>query len=87
MMTFFLTLVFMPDSPGRKFSSQPDSSDFDNEPHKRRNQVLSVFVALGAMLSYALLTGILSIQHVRPQGALDTSGRHGVGAHEEEEED
>ncbi|XP_023657266.1 metaxin-1a [Paramormyrops kingsleyae] len=85
-----LTLYFPSegeDTPGRKFSSQPESSDFDNEPHKRRNQVLSVLVALGAMLSYALLTGILSIQHVRPQGALDSSERHGVGAHEEEDDD
>uniref|UniRef100_A0A8C7R9T8 Metaxin 1a n=1 Tax=Oncorhynchus mykiss TaxID=8022 RepID=A0A8C7R9T8_ONCMY len=47
----------------RKVSSQPEGGDADNEPGKRRKQ-------LGAMLSYALLTGIVAIQHVK-QEALD----------------
>lgn len=36
-------------------------------PNKRRKQLLSALVALGAMLSYALLTGMLSIQHVQQE--------------------
>ncbi|XP_068425384.1 metaxin-1a [Clinocottus analis] len=54
-----------PESGGPKASSQaaaPDGGDFDHVPNKRRKQVLSVLVALGAMLSYALLTGMVSIQ-------------------------
>jgi len=39
-------------------------------PNKRRKQLLSALVALGAMLSYALVTGMVSIQHVH-QGALE----------------
>ncbi|XP_018620341.1 metaxin-1a [Scleropages formosus] len=85
-----LTLYFPNDgreTPGSKISTQPHSNDFDNEPNKRRNQVLSVLVALGAMLSYALLTGILSIQQVHPQGALGSSKGHGAGTHDEDEEE
>lgn len=47
-------------------------------PNKRRKQLLSALVALGAMLSYALLTGMLSIQHVQPDEL------QGLGAEEEE---
>ncbi|KAL0165621.1 hypothetical protein M9458_037465, partial [Cirrhinus mrigala] len=54
-------------APSRKVHVQPDSSDFDNEPHKRRNQILSVLFAVGAMLGYAILTGIVSIKRERPQ--------------------
>uniref|UniRef100_A0A8C7GXF1 Mitochondrial outer membrane transport complex Sam37/metaxin N-terminal domain-containing protein n=1 Tax=Oncorhynchus kisutch TaxID=8019 RepID=A0A8C7GXF1_ONCKI len=36
-----------------------DGSDFDNEPHKQRNQIL---FAMGSMLGYAILMGIVSIQ-------------------------
>lgn len=45
-------------------TTQPDTADFDHVPNKRRKQFLSVLVALGAMLSYALLSGMVSIQHV-----------------------
>ncbi|NXA43816.1 MTX1 protein, partial [Eudromia elegans] len=37
-------------------------SDADDDPHKRRNQVLSVLAGLGAMLLYALLSGIVAVQ-------------------------
>lgn len=37
------------------------SDDSDHVPYKRRKQLLSVAVAMGAMLAYALFTGILSI--------------------------
>ncbi|CAB1320864.1 unnamed protein product [Coregonus sp. 'balchen'] len=65
-----------------KVSVYSDSSDFDNEPNKRRNQILSVLFAMGSMLGYAILMGIVSIQHVRPQAAL-VGPRH---IEEEEEE-
>lgn len=55
------------EAPGRKIHAQPDNSDFDNEPHERRNQILSVLFAVGAMLGYAILTGILTIKRERPQ--------------------
>ena len=61
----------------------PEGGDFDNEPHKRRNQILSVLVSIGAMLGYAIMTGIVSIKHIRPQGAIESS----VVVEEEEEEE
>lgn len=54
---------------GQKSSSppQPEGGDYDHVPNKRRKQLMSVLVALGAMLSYAVLTGILSIQHLQQE--------------------
>lgn len=83
--TNILALYFPSDAreaPGRKTHAQPDSSDLDNEPHKRRNQVLSVLFAVGAMLGYAILTGIVSIKRERPQ--LKNSG-HDDGDEEDED--
>ncbi|XP_056300029.1 metaxin-1a [Pseudoliparis swirei] len=62
-----LLLYFPRDGPeggGPKTSSPaaPEGGDFDHVPNKRRKQVLSALAALGAMLSYALLTGMVSIQ-------------------------
>lgn len=48
---------------GQRASSQPEGGDFEHVPNKRRKQLLSALVALGAMLGYALLTGMVSIQH------------------------
>ncbi|XP_053744152.1 metaxin-1-like [Synchiropus splendidus] len=65
--TNILLLYFPRD--GRETPSQkstpppPETGDMDHIPNKRRKQFLSVVVALGAMLSYALLTGMVSIQH------------------------
>ncbi|XP_041962457.1 metaxin-1a isoform X1 [Alosa sapidissima] len=78
-----LTLYF-PSEPNEgtahKVSTQPEANEFDNEPNKRRKQLLSLVFALGAMLSYALLTGIVSIEHVpteedlrEPQGIAEAS--------------
>ena len=54
-------------------------------PNKRRKQILSALTAVGAMLAYALFTGILSIRNVQ-QRALDSSpGR--TADDEEEDED
>ncbi|KAG9355249.1 hypothetical protein JZ751_000087 [Albula glossodonta] len=84
--TNILTLYFPAEgqAPSRKMSCQPEGSDFDNEPNKRRNQVLSVLVALGAMLGYAILTGIVSIQRVQTQEALESSPGHG---HRDDDDD
>lgn len=85
--TNILVLYFPTDvrePPSRKMSVHPEGGDFDNEPHKRRNQILSALVAIGAMLGYAFLTGIISIQHVRPKGAIESSS---MGEEEEEEEE
>lgn len=46
----------------RKATVHSDGGDFDNEPHKRRNQILSVLFAVAAMLGYAVLSGIVTIQ-------------------------
>ena len=81
-----LCYVSFSDTPNRKVSVHSDSSDFDSEPHKRRNQILSVLFAFGAMLGYAILTGIVSIEHVRQQGALEGPS-HGDEEEEEEEEE
>nr|XP_046155810.1 metaxin-1-like [Oncorhynchus gorbuscha] len=70
-----------------KVSSQPEGGDADNEPGKRRKQLLSVLVALGAMLSYALLTGIVAIQHVQQEELVHRSpGLRSLSSHGEEED-
>ncbi|XP_052326244.1 metaxin-1-like isoform X2 [Oncorhynchus keta] len=73
--------------PNRKVSVHSDSSDFDSEPHKRRKQILSVLFAMGSMLGYAILMGIVSIQHIRPQAALVGPRHIEEGGEEEEEEE
>ncbi|KAL0171466.1 hypothetical protein M9458_031777, partial [Cirrhinus mrigala] len=60
--------------------------DFGNEPYKRRKQLLSVLVAVAAMLSYALLTGIVAIEHVHEDEPIGPASLRGP-SHEEEEED
>ncbi|CDQ67913.1 unnamed protein product [Oncorhynchus mykiss] len=57
-------VLYFPSEGGGKVSVYSDGSDFDNEPHKQRNQILSVLFAMGSMLGYAILMGIVSIQHV-----------------------
>ncbi|XP_051577214.1 metaxin-1-like [Myxocyprinus asiaticus] len=66
--------------------STQQGSDFGNEPYKRRKQLLSVLVAVAAMLSYALLTGIVAIKHVQEEGPGGPASLRGP-AHEEEEEE
>ncbi|XP_062845246.1 metaxin-1b [Trichomycterus rosablanca] len=67
----------------QKVSAHTDGGDFDNEPHKRRNQILSVLFAVGAMLGYAVLTGIVTIQSSRSQ--LEEPRRAEEDEEEEEE--
>ncbi|XP_019383497.1 PREDICTED: metaxin-1 [Gavialis gangeticus] len=63
-------------------TSAPEGGDSEEDPHKRRNQILSVLVALGAMISYALLSGIVSIQRTEPR----LPGHRPISLEEEEEE-
>ncbi|XP_055731765.1 metaxin-1-like [Salvelinus fontinalis] len=58
-------VLYFPSEGGGKFpgvSVHLDDSDFDNEPHKQRNQILSFLFAMGSMLG--IFMGIASIQHV-----------------------
>ncbi|KAL0984889.1 hypothetical protein UPYG_G00149990 [Umbra pygmaea] len=72
----------------RKVPSHPEGGDTDNEPWKRRKQILSVVVGLGAMLCYALLTGIVAIQHVQQESIEHRSpSLRSLSSHEEEEEE
>ncbi|XP_072346788.1 metaxin-1b [Scyliorhinus torazame] len=72
--TSILGLYFPNDGSEPECSSkkipQSNSSDSDEDPHKRRKQILSVIVGFSAMISYAFLSGILSIQRVTTHNAL-----------------
>ncbi|XP_053331486.1 metaxin-1 [Spea bombifrons] len=60
-----------------------EASDPEDEPHKRRNQILSVLAGILAMVGYAVLSGIVSIQHVSADDALE----RGLAADDNEEEE
>lgn len=86
-----ILLLYFPsnsrNSYSRKVSSQPEGGEGEHVPNRRRKQLLSVLVALGAMLSYALLTGIVAIQQDHQQGTLQhTPSRITLSTLEEEEE-
>ncbi|NP_001016747.1 metaxin 1 [Xenopus tropicalis] len=71
---------------GPRITPKPQSGetpDTEEEPHKRRNQVLSVLVGLLAMVGYAVLSGIVSIQRVGPDHALE----QGIAMEDNEEEE
>ncbi|NXS53721.1 MTX1 protein, partial [Brachypteracias leptosomus] len=55
----------------------------EEDPHKRRNQLLSVLVGLVAMLGYAFLSGIVSIQ----RGSAGPASHQPIAMEEEEEEE
>ncbi|XP_026173537.1 metaxin-1a isoform X3 [Mastacembelus armatus] len=83
--TNILLLYFPRDGrESQKTTSQPEGADFDHVPNKRRKQFLSALVALGAMLSYALLTGMVSIQHVQHEALEEPPDLQHIGPHEEE---
>ncbi|NWH28942.1 MTX1 protein, partial [Grus americana] len=74
--------------PGESPASAPravgaDGGEAEDDPHKRRNQLLSVLVGLAAMLGYAFLSGIVSIQ----RGSTGPAGRQPIALEEEEEEE
>ncbi len=77
--------VLFAEGVSRPMSSTPQGSNIDNEPYKRRKQLLSVLVAVAAMLSYALLNGIVAIEHVREEEHVGPASLRGP-SHEEEEE-
>lgn len=58
----------------------------DGVPNKRRKQLLSALVALGAMLGYALLTGMVSIQHVQQEALEEPPDLEAIGPHDHEED-
>ncbi|NWS83892.1 MTX1 protein, partial [Toxostoma redivivum] len=60
-----------------------DGTEAEEDPHKRRKQLLSVLVGLAAMLGYAFLSGIVSIQ----RGSVGPAGRQPIALEEEEEEE
>ncbi|XP_038017784.1 metaxin-1 isoform X1 [Motacilla alba alba] len=85
--TSILSLYF-PWDGGDPLSGAPraagtDGSETEEDPHKRRKQLLSVLVGLVAMLGYAFLSGIVSIQ----RGSVGPAGRQPVALEEEEEEE
>ncbi|XP_027005756.1 metaxin-1a isoform X1 [Tachysurus fulvidraco] len=67
---------------GQPASKMPEGSDNDHEPYKRHKQLLSVLVAVAAMLGYALLTGIVAIEHVKEER---TTGNSSIELQDEED--
>lgn len=59
-----------------------ESPEYEEEPNKRRNQLLSVAAGLLAMVGYAVLSGIVSVQRVSGGRALE----RGVTLEEDEED-
>ncbi|CAM2108419.1 metaxin-1 [Caretta caretta] len=64
-------------------TSASEGTESEEEPYKRRNQILSVLVGLVAMIGYAFLSGIISIQRGPPGAA----GPRPIAMEEEEEEE
>lgn len=62
----------------------PAGPETEEEPYRRRNQVLSVLAGLAAMVGYALLSGIVSIQRTTPARA---PGTRSLSMAEEDEEE
>ncbi|XP_036988526.1 metaxin-1 isoform X2 [Artibeus jamaicensis] len=83
--THILSLYFPWDGaempPPRQTSVGPETEE---EPYRRRYQILSVLAGLAAMVGYALLSGIVSIQRAVPAR---TPGTRALGMAEEDEEE
>lgn len=62
----------------------PAGPETEEEPYRRRNQILSVLAGLAAMVGYALLSGIVSIQRATPAR---TPGTRALAMAEEDEEE
>ncbi|XP_029928519.1 metaxin-1a [Myripristis murdjan] len=86
-----ILLLYFPgdgrESSSSKPPSPPEGGDFDHVPNKRRKQFLSALVALGAMLSYALLSGMVSIQHGQQEALERSPGLRSLPSHDDEEEE
>ncbi|NWU33432.1 MTX1 protein, partial [Hylia prasina] len=82
--TSILSLYFPWDRGESRPTLDPTGlGEAEEDPHKRRKQLLSVLVGLAAMLGYAFLSGIVSIQ----RGSVGPAGRQPVALEEEEEEE
>ncbi|NWY39615.1 MTX1 protein, partial [Sylvia atricapilla] len=82
--TSILSLYFPWDrGEGRPPPHPAGLDEAEEDPHKRRKQLLSVLVGLVAMLGYAFLSGIVSIQ----RGSVGPAGRQPIALEEEEEEE
>ncbi|KAM9309232.1 metaxin-1a isoform 1-T1 [Pholidichthys leucotaenia] len=85
-----ILLLYFPrdgrESFSQKTSPPPEGGDFDHVPNKRRKQFLSALVALGAMLSYALLTGMVSIEHIQQQALEEPPDLQDMEPHEHQEQ-
>ncbi|XP_031230340.1 metaxin-1 [Mastomys coucha] len=83
--THILNLYFPRDGaevpPPRQTPAAPETEE---EPYRRRTQILSVLAGLAAMVGYALLSGIVSIQRTSPARA---PGTQALELAEEDEED
>ncbi|KAL0591187.1 Metaxin-1 [Plecturocebus cupreus] len=62
----------------------PAGPETEEELYRRRNQILSVLAGLAAMVGYALLSGIVSIQRATPARG---PGTRALGMAEEDEEE
>ncbi|CAH6907591.1 metaxin-1 isoform X2 [Phodopus roborovskii] len=62
----------------------PAGPETEEEPYRRRNQILSVLAGLAAMVGYALLSGIVSIHRATPARTPNTQA---LGMAEEDEEE
>ncbi|NXS65753.1 MTX1 protein, partial [Pandion haliaetus] len=81
--TSILSLYFPWDGGEMRPPALPCGLRAEEDPHKRRNQLLSVLVGLVAMLGYAFLSGIVSIQ----RGSAGPVDRRPIALEEEEEEE
>lgn len=77
----FLPRLLAEVPPPRQTPAAPETEE---EPYRRRTQILSVLAGLAAMVGYALLSGIVSIQRTSPARA---PGTRALGLAEEDEED
>ncbi|NXX99369.1 MTX1 protein, partial [Centropus bengalensis] len=72
-----------PTASGTLRASGAAGGEGEEDPHKRRKQLLSVLVGLAAMLGYAFLSGIVSIQ----RGGVGPAGHQPIALEGEEEEE
>ncbi|XP_077431220.1 metaxin-1a [Vanacampus margaritifer] len=77
-----ILLIYFPHNGAPRSARPAESRDAEHVPNRRAKQFLSALAALGAMLSYAVLTGMVSVQHGH-KGALE----HRRHLHHDENED
>lgn len=82
--THLLSLSIIPAAEGPPPRQPSTCPETEEEPYRRRTQILSVLAGLAAMVGYALLSGIVSIQRASPAR---TPGTRALGMTEEDEEE